>query len=222
MPRQSRIVIPGCAHHVTQRGNYGVRVFESDRDHAKYCSLINQYAEKYSVKILCYCLMTNHVHFLVIPATENALARMFNTAHMRYSQHKNMQKGEKGHLWQGRFFSCVMDEGHVMRAMRYVERNPVRAKMVKKVEEYRWSSAGSHVGVAASDILLRQGPITFTAAEWRRYLEAEDKTMYAEMKLKTQKGLPIGSESFVEKLQTQLKRVLIARGAGRPFKDSSK
>ncbi len=218
MPRQIRIIIPGCAHHITQRGNYGVRVFENEADHLKYCSIVNQYAAKYQVEIISFCLMSNHVHFIVIPPAENAIARVFNTANMRYTQYKNAQKGERGHLWQGRFFSCVLDDEYLIRAMRYVERNPVRAKMVKKAEAYRWSSAGSHVGEKASDILLSAGPIAFTASEWRTYLQSEDKAMYAELKLKTQKGLPIGSESFIQKLEKKLKRVLVVRGQGRPRK----
>ena len=104
MPRQARIVIPGIAHHVTQRGNYQSAIFEQDQDYRKYSYWIKEYASEYQVKILAYCLMTNHVHFILIPKTEDGLARLFNTVHMRYAQYINIRRKACGHLWQGRFY----------------------------------------------------------------------------------------------------------------------
>jgi len=142
MPRHSRIVIPDIPHHVTQRGNYRQPIFDSDSDYEKYSSWFNEYAVRYRLEVLAYCLMSNHVHFIVVPSKEETLARVFNTVHMRYAQYVNKRLKATGHLWQGRFFSCILDDKHLYRAIRYVENNPVRIKVVKKAWLYKWSSAG--------------------------------------------------------------------------------
>jgi putative transposase len=106
MPRQARIVIPKIPHHVTQRGNYRQGVFEEEGDYNLYCTWMGQYADTYGLDILAYCLMSNHVHFIVVPREAESLARVFNTLHMRYAQYINRRSGARGHLWQGRFYSA--------------------------------------------------------------------------------------------------------------------
>ena len=145
MPRQSRLVIPDIPHHIVQRGNYKQEIFQRESDFKIYCQWFKEYSEKYCLETYAYCLMTNHVHFIVVPRTEDGLARVFNTLHMRYAQYINKRKGVTGHLWQGRFFSCLLDETHLYRAIRYVERNPVRAKMTSEAWGYKWSSASEHI-----------------------------------------------------------------------------
>ena len=147
MPRQPRLVLEGMAHHVTQRGNYRQNVFESRTDFQCYSYWAAEYAGKYNIDIIAYCLMTNHVHFIVVPKSKENLALFFNMTHMRYSQYKNKQNKKMGHLWQGRFYSSVLDEAHLLRAIRYVEQNPVRAKMVEKASDYIWSSARFHMSL---------------------------------------------------------------------------
>ena len=141
MTRIARIIAVDYPHHITQRGNNHRIVFNDDEDRKKYLSLVREYAQKYKISILCYCLMSNHVHFISIPHKEDSLAKTFNFAHMRYSQYFNKKTSSCGHLWQSRFYSCVLDEPHLIMAARYIERNPVRAKMVKKAWEWKWSSA---------------------------------------------------------------------------------
>lgn len=193
-------------------------MFEDHADYFTYASYINQYAKKYKVQILAYCLMTNHVHFIAIPNDESGFARMFNTAHMRYSQYKNNQKKERGHLWQGRFFSCVMDDDHVMRAMRYVEMNPVRARMVRKAWKYEYSSAQDHCGERNGEFVRVSKEIQLMdEVSWREYITKEDNELYSAIKLITQKGLALGGETFVAKLAKKLGRSLEVRNPGRPF-----
>ena len=103
MPRQARIVIPEVAHHVTQRGNYRQRIFQREGDYKQYGEWVSDYSQKSGLKILAYCLMSNHVHFICIPEKEDSLARTFNTVNMRYA--RNKKRKLKGHLWQGRFYS---------------------------------------------------------------------------------------------------------------------
>jgi len=149
MPRRARVVFEGVVHHITQRGNYRQNVFEDDSDKRKYVEFIREYSEKYGMKIYAYCLMSNHVHFIAAPVKEDSLAMTFKYSNMRYSSYFNRKNRRSGHLWQGRFYSCPLQFEHALEALRYVERNPVRAKMVELPWEYQWSSAREHVGFNA-------------------------------------------------------------------------
>ncbi len=146
MPRRARVVFEGVVHHITQRGNYRQNVFEDDSDKRKYVEFIREYSEKYGMKIYAYCLMSNHVHFIAAPVKEDSLAMTFKYSNMRYSSYFNRKNKRSGHLWQGRFYSCPLQFEHALEALRYVERNPVRARMVDLPWEYEWSSAREHVG----------------------------------------------------------------------------
>ena len=154
MPRIARLVAPGFPHHITQRGNYGQTVFFDDNDRQRYLSWIIEYSKKYSSSILVHDLMPNHVHFIAIPKNKDSLARTFNMAHMRYAQYINRKMEKRGHLWQGRFYSCVLDAYHLIAAARYIERNPVRANMVKEPWEWPWSSASAHINKTKSILAL--------------------------------------------------------------------
>ena len=223
MPRRARIVIPDLAHHVTQRGNYRQRVFKRDQDYQQYCLWMNEYAKQYTLNIVAYCLMGNHVHFIVIPRTEEGLAKTFNTAHMRYAQYINRQRKVKGHLWQGRFFSCILDEAHLYRAIRYVEQNPVRAKIVKKAWEYPWSSAREHAGGESSSLIELSRRVDIVKQQnWREYLMEEDVPMCEEMRIKTNRGLVIGTNRFVNQLEERLNLSLQCLNPGRPRKKKDK
>jgi putative transposase len=149
MPRRARVVFEGVVHHITQRGNYRQSVFEDDSDKRKYVEFIREYSEKYGMKIYAYCLMSNHVHFIAAPVKEDSLAMTFKYSNMRYSSYFNKKNKRSGHLWQGRFYSCPLQFEHALEALRYVERNPVRARMVELPWEYEWSSAREHVGFNA-------------------------------------------------------------------------
>ncbi len=220
MPRQSRIVIPGIAHHVTQRGNYRQNIFDKENNYKQYCEWIDEYALKYKVDILAYCLMRNHVHFIVTPSKEDSLARMFNTLHMRYAHYLNRQRQVKGHLWQGRFYSCILDDSHLYRAIRYVEKNPLRAKIVKEAENYKWSSAQDHLGLRKEKLIkLTSQNTIIDEKKWKDYLKEDDIEMNKEMILKTNQGLVVGSNKFIKKLEKKLKRSLTCLKQGRPRKD---
>jgi len=149
MPRRARVVFEGVVHHITQRGNYRQNVFEDDSDKRKYVEFIREYSQKYGMKIYAYCLMSNHVHFIAAPLKEDSLAMTFKYSNMRYSSYFNKKNKRSGHLWQGRFYSCPLHFEHALEALRYVERNPVRARMVELPWEYLWSSARERVGLAA-------------------------------------------------------------------------
>lgn len=140
----ARAVALGTPHHVTQRGNGRQDVFFSDRDLVVYLDAFFDYASRCSLRVWGYCLMNNHVHFVVVPETERSLARAFGQTHADYARYANMVRRGCGHFWQARFYSCALDDRHAWKALAYVERNPVRAGLVGSAEEYAWSSAAAH------------------------------------------------------------------------------
>ena len=220
MPRQARIVIPNIAHHITQRGNYRQNVFEKEEDYRKYCKWIEEYAEEKSVDIVAYCLMSNHVHFIVIPKEEKDLSEVFKIVHMRYAHYINRRRSAKGHLWQGRFYSCVLDDSHLYRAIRYVENNPVRAKIEKQAWEYYWSSAKDHVKHRSNPLirLVKKKGMKY-GEEWQEYLQEDDTKMTGEIRVKTDRGLAVGSDKFIRKLEGVINRSLECVKQGRPKKN---
>ena len=148
MTRVARIVVPDCPHHITQRGNNRQDVFFVPDDYEAYLEILKKQSERYGVDVHAYCLMTNHVHLVATPHAADSLAKAVGRTHWLYSQAINRLHGRSGHLWQGRFYSCALDPDHYGAAMRYVERNPVRARLHRKAWLYPWSSAAAHCGLA--------------------------------------------------------------------------
>ena len=124
MPRMARIVIRNLPHHVTQRGNRRGQVFFSDEDRQQYLRLFQHYRLRYDLNVLAYCLMDNHVHWVVVPKREPALAETFRDAHANYAVDVNHATRNCGHFFQGRFFSCPLDDAHLWAAVRYKHRAP--------------------------------------------------------------------------------------------------
>ena len=132
------------------------------------------------------------------PHGTGSMAKTFNTLHMRYSQHINKRHNISGHLWQGRFFSCVLDEGHLYSRIRYVENNPVRAMIVNRPDEYRWSSARSHIHGTVDPVLTNDCTIIESVRDWAAYLQGcEDTRMIEAIRQNTRTGRPCGGEQFV-------------------------
>jgi len=164
-------------------------------------------------------LMTNHVHYVCVPGNENSLSKAFNALHMRYSQYFNHKKGSRGHLWQGRFFSCILDETHTFTAVRYVENNPVRAGIVKTPEAYQWSSARTHINRGEDAILSKDCYLEESIKDWSLYLKGEDDRVVDTIRKNTLAGRPCGDGSFIHRIEGLLGRQLKAKAWGRPRKD---
>ena len=120
MARISRAVIPGYPHHLTQRGVRSIPIFRNDGNRKKYLQFMREQTQRFGVEILAWCLVTNHVHFVAIPKKPDSLARAFGEAHHRYTRMRNLAEGVRGYLFQGRFGSCVLNERHLLAAVRYV------------------------------------------------------------------------------------------------------
>lgn len=224
MPRIARLVVVGYPHHITQRGNYQQKTFKSQRDFSQYLIWFEEYSQNYLINTLAYCLMPNHVHFIGVPMKEDSLAKSFNIAHMKYSQFFNKKHNSKGHLWQGRFYSCVLDERHLYAAIRYVERNPVEAGLVKKAWDWKWSSASAHVkghmqGKDTNGVTLVDVNKFIEIDNWKDYLKKEnEKKIIEKIEKHTLTGRPLGNKEFTEDLERTYKRRLVALPIGRPQK----
>ncbi|MBU4372556.1 MAG: transposase [Proteobacteria bacterium] len=217
MPRRSRTIAVGYPHHVTQRGNDRRVVFIEEDDYSQYRKWLSRYARKYGLDIWAYCLMPNHVHAVVVPQTPEALAQTFNLVHMQYAQYINDKTHSTGHVWQGRYFSCVLDEPHLYAAIRYVEMNPVRGKLAASAKDYPWSSAGSHISGQPDSVLSGHCFLTDTVKDWGRYLAEDlDPTAKDDLIKATASGRPCGGEDFLRQMEALLGRRFIALPAGRP------
>ena len=210
MARLPRLVIPDVAHHVTQRGNRRLPVFFCDDDRAEYLSLVTQAAKASGTRCLAWCLMDNHVHLILVPADEDGLRATLGEAHRRYTRRINFREGWRGHLFQGRFASYPMDEAHLMAAVRYVERNPVSAKLVERAEDWRWSSARSNIAGrrAKGDPLTDVGGLGGLVASWRAMLahglEASDVDEAGEavadaIEARLRTGRPLAADEWIAK-----------------------
>ena len=221
MPRSARFVLEGIPYHVTQRGNRRSDVFFCEEHYVRYLDWLEEYAEKHRLEMLAYCLMTTHVHLISIPHAVDSLARTLQVLHTRHSQLVNAEHGWVGHLWQGRFFSTPLDERHLMMAVRYVERNPVCAGMVKQAEDYPWSSAAFHLGLAGNKVIKSDTIFGSPLEGWQELLgKPEDEDTVERIRHRTQVGFPCGDDEFVGKVSRLLGRDLVLRPRGRPRKSS--
>ncbi len=224
MPRHARIVLPDLPHHITQWGNNHQDVFFVDGDRVTYLELLRDQCAKHNVRVLGYCLMRNHIHLVAIPADEDSLNLAIGRTHFIYTQYINRLHGRSGHLWQGRFHSCPMDNPYTVAAMRYVERNPVRARTTRVPWTYRWSSAAAHTGRPDLAGLLDRKAWNALAhgLNWKEMLaHADDKTVAAALRLNTQTGRPLAKDSFLSKLERRLGRRLRPLPVGRPKKQKA-
>jgi len=223
MPRIARSVFPNIPHHITQRGNRREDVFFTDDDRLIYLEWLQFYCEKHDVSILAYCLMTNHLHLVLVPHSDDGLQQVLKPLHMRYSQHINKVKDWKGHLWQGRFFSAPLDDAYTWSTIRYVERNPVQAGILAKAEDYRWSSAAAHCGLK-EDLLLSELPSSMkglSPSNWSEWLNLpEQQSVIDIIHRNVEKGLPCGDDNFIDKLEAIAKKSLRYKPQGRPHKEN--
>ena len=219
MSRIARVVVTGYPYHITQRGNYKQNTFVEETDYIRYLMWLEKYRNKYNLSFLAYCIMPNHVHFIAIPEKDDSLAKTFNTCHMRYSQYFNRKRKVVGHLWQGRFYSCALDEQHLYSAIRYVETNPVRAKLVKNPEDWNWSSAKFHINNQRSILSLQGVDELINIDNWKEYLsQNNDEGTILKIRSDTLTGRPSGNIMFIQKFESLLKRQLTSAPIGRPKK----
>lgn len=212
MSRMARFVAPGISHHITQRGIRRTDIFLEDADRILYLDLMHQACRKYGLHVQGYCLMDNHVHFVAVPERYDSLHRTFKWAHSIYAVRFNRKYGLSGHLFQGRPFSCALDEPHYWAALRYVERNPIRAGMVLRAEEHTWSSARAHGGFSQNPLLEGAYSPGDLISDWITWVNAgADAMVEQRIRENTFSGRPCGNSAFAEKVQELLRRSLPPR-----------
>ncbi|MGE4286955.1 MAG: transposase [Phycisphaerae bacterium] len=224
MPRKARIVLEGCPHHITQRGNNRQEVFFVNDDRTVYLELLKEQSGKFGLSILAYCLMSNHIHIIAIPRNADSLAKAIGRTHLLYTQYVNRMHGRSGHLWQNRFHSCVLDGRHLWKAMRYVEQNPVRAKMAQNAAQYKYSSAKAHVESFDTQGLLDMNwwREHIGRRDWEQTLQVRLSGEYiSRLKLAISRGRPLAGDSFMSKMEKLVGKRLRPLPVGRPTKTKS-
>ena len=215
MARLARIVVPGVPHHITQRGNRRLDTFFGDGDYRAYMALLAEFCADADVAVWAYCLMPNHVHLILVPSDEDGLRAALGETHRRYSRRVNLREGWGGHLWQERFHSFPMDEAHLLAAARYVELNPVRAGLVNRVRQWRWSSARAHLA-GEDDGLAQVGPLLERVPDWSGFLKGGlEKAELKAIRGHERTGRPLGDATFIGRLEAVTGRILAPRKPGR-------
>ena len=216
MSRRARLVVPGLPHHITQRGNRRGDIFHEPEDRLLYMELLREYFDWYRLRLWAYDLMTNHVHLIAVPETALALSKALRDTHAAYAAEFNRKYGLTGHLWQARFYSCVLDDAHLWHAVRYVERNPVRAGMVSSAEDYAWSSAFAHAH-GEQDRYLDDGlPMVGVVQDWSAWLaESDGAESTMAIRQATSTGRVCGSDDFIDRLESQYGHPLRPQKRGR-------
>ncbi|HEV2302982.1 MAG TPA: transposase [Stellaceae bacterium] len=208
MARLARLVVPGLPHHVTQRGNGRAQTFFGDADYALYRDLLAAACRAAGVAVWAWVLMPNHVHLVLVPEEADGLRRALAPAHRRYAGHVHARQRRTGHFWHGRFGAVAMDEAHLAAALRYIALNPVRARLVERPEDWRWSSVHAHLsaredGVTALEPVLSRYP---------RFAElialGPDEAAFARLRRAETIGRPLGDEAFIAGLEALSGRAL--------------
>ncbi len=213
MARIARIVVPGIPHHIVQRGVRKMDVFFRDADRSEYLRQLSEQGRRFGVEYIAWCLMTNHVHLVAVPRQEDSLAQGIGEAHRRYTRFVNFREGWRGYLFQGRFHSFPLEGNYVLSGVRYVLRNPVRAGLVKKPWDYRWSNARWFIGAQADDPLAVPSGLLADITDWRAFLLQEDDAL-ASFRRHARTGRPLGSGEFLTQLEEQTGRTLRPRKRG--------
>jgi putative transposase len=205
MPRPSRLILPGVAVHIIQRGNNRVACFRHDSDYLMYLAHLRQLSEKYGCALHAYCLMTNHVHLLLTPQAEGACTGLMRDLGQRYVQYFNRHHERTGTLWEGRFRSCIAESAlYVLGCYRYIELNPVRAGMVDHPTGYLWSSYAVNSGMRSDPLvtfhpeyLALASDLQSRCAAYRGLFEQRlEPGLQKAIRDATNGGYPLASEAF--------------------------
>jgi putative transposase len=224
MPRQPRLVLPGVSLHVIQRGNNKAACFLADNDYLCYLTHLHEISERHQVRIHAYCLMTNHVHLLLTPESRGGCPNLMRDLGQRYVQYFNRQHNRTGTLWEGRFRSCIVESArYVLACQRYIELNPVRARIADQPLAYRWSSHAASLGLRADPFLSPHPDLLALAADsdGRRaaysqlFEDVLDDEVIAEIRAATQASLPLSSPGLRAELLASGEKVAHGK-SGRP------
>jgi len=176
MPRIARIVYPNYPHHIIQRGNNRQQVFFDIHDRHLYLKLLKKFTTELSCQVIAYCLMSNHIHLLLVPPYINYLSKAMQKISLVFTQHVNKKYARSGRLWECRFHSCPVDrEKYLWTVCRYIERNPVRAGIVSNPFEYPWSSVHGSAGSKKDNVISQLRQDYCDSEEYARFLAEPER-----------------------------------------------
>ena len=218
MPRIARVVAAGHPHHITQRGNNRTDVFFDDEDRRTYLQILKRYTEKTATSIWAYCLMSNHVHLLVVPEKPESLSACIGRTNLTYTQFINQKYCRSGRLWQNRFFSTVIDTDQYLWAVaRYIELNPVKAGIANQPQDYGWSSCKKTLGIEPTELVKTHEWLDdVNRPDYIKFLSQADARSDYKIRRATATGRPLGNDMFLARLEGMLSRQLLRKKAGRP------
>lgn len=222
MPRTSRIAIGGEVYHVINRANGRLQIFNNKDDYQLFEQLLLDTKELLDMRILSYVIMPNHWHLVLHPKNDSdltAFMQRVSNSHTR-KVHSRTKTNGAGHLYQGRYKSFLVESNqYLLTLIRYVERNPVRAKLVKKCEDWQWSSAYRRIRGANKEKNLLDEPPTDLPLRYSTWINTnEDEKVIQSIRNSVVKGVPYGGENWVEKMVITHKLQSTLRSPGRPRK----
>ena len=227
MPRRARLILPNVPLHLIQRGNNRQVCFVAEEDYRFYLDWLKEYADKTGCRIHAYVLMTNHVHLLVSSGVANGVAVLMKALGQRYVQYVNRTYRRSGTLWEGRFRSGLLQEGaYFLTCQRYIELNPVRARMVARPVDYRWSSARANYLGEASDLLtphplylaLGKDQESRLAAYQALFLDELKQDALGAIRDASNGNFVLGDDRFTQEIEAALGRRVSPGLSGRPRK----
>lgn len=185
MVRKKLIWYPGAIYHITSRGNHRNDIFRDEEDYLVYLTILREALERYNGNLYCYCLMTNHVH-LVIETSDIKVSEIMRRINLFYTKYFNNKYNLIGHLFQGRYFAELVEEDkYILEVSRYVHLNPIKANMVKKPEEYQWSSYAMYIGKEKEKLISSEKILSYFRKEnsrelYKKFLESAIKIKLCE------------------------------------------
>jgi putative transposase len=218
MPRTARASVGDHCYHVINRGNGRAAVFHAEGDYRAFVALLASTCERVPMRILSYCVMPNHFHLALWPYVDGDLSRWMQRLLTRHVRRYHHWHDSSGHVWQGRFKAFPIEQdAHLLTVLRYIERNPVRAGLVVRAEEWRWSSARYWAGSDAGPP-IEQGPVERNGP-WLKWVN-EPMLVHEEQQIRqsVNRGTPFGSPGWVERVASQLGLEATLRSVGRPRK----
>jgi putative transposase len=224
MPRPLRPIDDGLVYHVINRGNNRQPVFHDEADYVAFLKAVGDLKERKPFELYGYCLMANHIHLLIRPR-KTSISRIVQSLLVSHTQRYHKFHRSSGHVWQGRFKSPVIqDDEHLLTVLRYIEANPLRAKLVRRAGEYRWSSFACHGNGSGNPLLDSTAAYEALAARpatrqrrWSAYVhKMSDADELAAIRRSNDTGLPYGEPSWVDRLAKRLRLDLAIRPRGRP------
>lgn len=226
MPRQARVIVPGLPHHIVQRGHNRQPVFVEDRDYEYYLSNLKEWKATLGLAVYSYCLMTNHVH-LVVGANDEltSIPQLMKRLAGRQTRFVNAMERRSGSLWEGRYKVSPIDtDSYLLSCCRYVELNPVKARMVESPEDYSWSSYAMRVGLAGNDWLDEpptwdgMGPSEEERIMRYRDFVSDPSTTRADSLIRAaiDRNKLTGGGRFIDEVERRIGIRVELRGPGRP------